>query len=156
MNSTDALNMLDPKFALFGFFLAFANRLQTVGDVFYEEITCKQFFLMACMNLFPKEPPTANDLAKVMGCTRQNVKEILVSLEKKGLVSLVPHMTDKRKRMVVLTEKSLKLSEKYKEKETEFIDRLYKGVTEEEIKNAYLILAKLEENLKILNEENMK
>ena len=155
MNSIDALNMLGPRYALFGFFLAFANRLQTAGDGFYEEITCKQFFLMACLNLFPKEPPTANDLAKIMGCTRQNVKEILVSLEKKDLVSLVPHKTDKRKRMVVLTDKALKLAEKYKAKETEFIDRLYNGLTEEEIKNVYLILSKLEDNLKTLSEENL-
>ena len=77
MNANEVINMMDAKYALFGLFFAFNNRLQTVGDMFYEEITCKQFFLLACMNLYPDEAPTANELAKTMGTTRQNVKEIL-------------------------------------------------------------------------------
>lgn len=156
MKSTDALDMMGPRLALFGFFFAFNNRLQTAGDAFYEEITCKQFFLMACMNLFGDEPPTANDLSRVMGCSRQNVKEILTSLEKKGFVALVPHKSDKRKRIVVLTQKAGRFAEKYKEKETEFIERLYEGVNEEQIRSNYCFLAKLEENLKMLNEELKK
>ena len=153
MKNIDVLNMMDAKYALFGFFFAFHNRLQTAGDAFYEEITCKQFFLLACMNLFNDTAPTANDLAKVMGCSRQNVKEILTSLEKKELVSLVPCETDKRKRIVVLTEKAEKLAAKYREKETEFLTRLYDGVTDQEIKNAYVFLSKLEDNLKMFNKE---
>ena len=156
MKSTDALNMMNEKYALFGFFFAFNNRLQTAGDAFYEEITCKQFFLMACMNLFKDNPPTANDLAKVMGCSRQNVKEILTSLEKKGFVTLVSHESDRRKRMVILTEKARQMAEKYSAKESEFIERLYNGVTNEQIKSTYYFLAKLEENLKTLNEEIRK
>lgn len=153
MKNIDVLNMIDAKYALFGFFFAFHNRLQTAGDAFYEEITCKQFFLLACMNLFNDTAPTANDLAKVMGCSRQNVKEILTSLEKKELVSFAPCETDKRKRIVVLTEKAEKLAAKYREKETEFLTRLYDGVTDQEIKNAYVFLSKLEDNLKMFNKE---
>ncbi|MBR3988678.1 MAG: MarR family transcriptional regulator [Clostridia bacterium] len=153
MNSQDVLNIIDPKHALFGLFFAFSNRLQAAGDGFYEEITTKQFFLMACMNLFGDEPPTANDLAKVMGCTRQNVKEILTGLEKKGLIAFEPHKTDKRKRMVVVTQKAIEVSQKYAAKEDEFIWRLYEGVSDEEIVNTYLFLAKLEDNLKKITGE---
>lgn len=153
MNAIDALNMMDPKEAMFGFFFAFSNRLQAVADNIYEGVTCKQFFLMACMSLFQEEPPTANDLARVMGCTRQNVKEILTSLEKKGLVLLVPHKTDKRKRIVMLTEKAQQMSELYKERDEAFLKALYEGVSEEEIRGTYLFLAKLEDNLINLTEE---
>ena len=153
MNSLDVLDMMDGKHALFGLFFAFHNRLQTVGDAFYEEITCKQFFLMACMNLFPDTPPTANDLARVMGCTRQNVKEILTSLEKKGFVTFTVSEKDKRKRIVTLTEKAMLNSGKYRDKENEFLDRMYDGVTEEQIKNVYIFLSKLEDNVKAINEE---
>lgn len=156
MNNMDVLNIMDAKHALFGSFLAFNNRLQTAGDTFYEEITCKQFFLMACMSLFQDAPPTANDLAKVMGCSRQNVKEILNNLEKKGFVLLMPCESDKRKRIVVLTEKAQHTALKYRAKEIEFLERLYDGVTEEQIKSTYLFLAKLEDNLKTFNEEIKK
>lgn len=156
MESTDVLNIVNPKYALFGFFFAFNNRLQTAGDAFYEEITCKQFFLLACMSLFQDTPPTANDLAKIMGCSRQNVKEILTSLEKKEMVTLIPSETDKRKRTVVLTKKAEQIAEKYREKETEFLERLFDGVTDEQIISTYCFLSKLEDNLKIINEEIRK
>jgi DNA-binding MarR family transcriptional regulator len=79
MNSNEVFTMMDHKYALFGLFFAFHNRLQATGDSFYEEITCKQFFLLACMNLYTEEAPTGNELAKTMGCSRQNIKEILNS-----------------------------------------------------------------------------
>ena len=105
------------------------------------------------MTLFPDSPPTANDLAKVMGCTRQNVKEILTSLEKKGFVTLIPSESDKRKRIVTLTEKAMLTASKYSDKENEFLQRLYDGVTEEQIITTYRFLSKIEDNLKIINEE---
>lgn len=153
MNSIDALNMMGPQASLFGFFFAFSNRLQAVADNIYEGVTCKQFFLMACMRLFDQESPTANDLAKVMGCTRQNVKEILMSLEKKGFVSLAAHHSDKRKRVVVLTEKAQQMAEQYQSRDMEFLGRLYEGVSEEELRSVYLLLIKMEDNLKKLTEE---
>lgn len=153
MESLDVLKMIDPKHALFGMFFAFHNRLQSAGDNFYEEITVKQFFLMACMALFPDTPPTANDLAKVMGCTRQNVKEILSSLQKKGFVTLTSSENDKRKRIVKLTEKAIVTADKYQDNENEFLRRLYDGVSDEEVINTYIFLSKLEDNLKAINEE---
>lgn len=156
MNPADVVNMMDSKHALFGLFFAFHNRLQTAGDSFYEEITVKQFFLMACMNLFPDTPPTANDLAKTMGCSRQNVKEILTSLEKKGFVTLSVSDNDKRKRIVTLTEKAMITADKYRDGENEFLRRLYDGVSDDEVKTIYRILSKIEGNLKTINEELKK
>jgi len=148
MDSLEVLQMMDHKYALFGLFFAFHNRLQAVGDSFYDEITCKQFFLLACMNLYQEEAPTANELAKTMGCTRQNVKEILNSLEKKKLIRLEADEKDKRKRRVFLTENAMVMAEKYREKETEFMKYLYDGITDEEVDSAYRILSKIEDNLK--------
>ena len=111
MDSKEILKMMDHKYALFGLFFAFHNRLQATGDSFYEEITCKQFFLLACMNLYTEEAPTANELAKTMGCSRQNVKEILNSLEKKELIYLQADEYDKRKNRVYLTQRCMKMAE---------------------------------------------
>lgn len=154
MTSQEVLKMMDAKYALFGLFFAFHNRLQAVGDSFYEEITCKQFFLMACMNLYPDEAPTANELAKTMGCSRQNVKEILNSLEKKNLVRLEVDAKDKRKRRVYLTEYAMQVAAKYREKETQFMEGLYRGISDEEIGCVYNIISKIEDNLKAMKEED--
>ncbi len=140
--------MMDKKYALFGLFFAFHNRLQAAGDSFYEEITCKQFFLLACMSLYPNEAPTSNELAKTMGCSRQSVKEILNNLEKKGFVWLCVDENDKRKQRIYLTEKANHMSEQYQEKETVFMKQLYEGVGEEDIEKIYRILSHIENNLK--------
>lgn len=152
MNSLDVLQIMDHKYALFGLFFAFHNRLQAVGDSFYEEITCKQFFLMACMNLYPDEAPTANELAKTMGCTRQNVKEILNSLERKQLIRLEIDEKDKRKQRVYLTENAMLMAEKYQQKENEFMKYLYEGISDEDVDSAYRIISRIEDNLKRMKE----
>ena len=152
MNASEVLERMEHRYALFGLFFAFHNRLQAVGDSFYEEITCKQFFLMACMNLYPDEAPTANELAITMGCTRQNVKEILNSLEKKQFIRLEADDKDRRKQRVYLTKQALLFADKYRAKEEIFMKELYDGVTEEEILHTYKTLTKIEENLKRIKE----
>lgn len=152
MGPTDVLQMIDHKYALFGLFFAFHNRLQAVGDSFYEEITCKQFFLMACLELFPQESPTANELAKVMGCSRQNVKEILNSLQKKDMVCLCLDEKDRRKQRVYRTEKAMAVAEKYRQKEESFLAHLFAEVTDEQIVSTYGVIAKIEDNLKRMKE----
>lgn len=147
MDSKEILKMMDHKYALFGLFFAFHNRLQATGDSFYEEITCKQFFLLACMNLYTEEAPTANELAKTMGCSRQNVKEILNSLEKKELIYLQADEYDKRKNRVYLTQRCMKMAGKYREKETVFMQMLFEGLSDKDVDDAYRILSKIEENL---------
>lgn len=109
--------------------------------------------MLACMNLYRDEAPTANELAKTMGCTRQNVKEILNSLEKKQFIRLEEDASDRRKRRVYLTENALRMGDKYREKEERFMECLYRGISDEEIDSAYSIISKIEDNLKSMKEE---
>lgn len=153
IKSTDVLQMMDHKYALFGLFFAFHNRLQVTGDTFYEEITCKQFFLLACMNLFLEEAPTMNDLSGIMGCSRQNVKQIVTSLEKKGFVKLKISETDKRKQQIFLTKKAFEMADKYSAKEAMFIEGIFRGITEEEVDKVYNIISRIENNLKKMEGE---
>lgn len=152
MTNSEVLQIMEHKYALFGLFFAFHNRLQATGDTFYKEITCKQFFLLACMNLYPDEAPTMNDLAKTMGCSRQNVKQIVNSLEKKGFIVSRPDENDKRRQQIFLTEKAARMAEEYHEKETEFMDLLFDNISAEEIDSAYRIISKIEQNLKKMEE----
>ena len=141
------LNMMPPQFGLFGLLFAFMNRLQAAGDSFYEEITCKQWFLLACMNLYSKEAPTANELAETMGCSRQNVKEILNALVKKEILVLKQDENDKRKQRIYFTSKQKKLAKKYQNKEMDFLELLYDGISDDEIRSVFKIISKMEKNL---------
>ena len=118
------LNDVDNMRALFGLFFAFGNRLQTAGDAFYEEITCKQFFLLICMSLF-EEAPTLSELSEVMGSSHQNVKQIVNKLERDGFLSTYTDEKDRRKVRVVPNDKLAILSKKYEGKEIEFLNRFY-------------------------------
>ena len=148
ITNNQILEMMPPQFGLFGLFFAFMNRLQAAGDSFYEEITCKQWFLLACMNLYSKEAPTANELAETMGCSRQNVKEILNALVKKEILVLKQDENDKRKQRIYLTQKQNKLAKRYQKKEMEFVQLLYKGISDEEVRKVFQILSRMEKNLR--------
>lgn len=147
MSPRDVVAEMDGRYALFGLLFALQNRLQAVGDTFYEEITCKQFFLLACMNLFQGEAPTVQDLSQVMGSSHQNIKQILNKLEQKGFLKVEPDAADRRKLRISLTEYAAITGEKYRAKEEEFMTGLFDGVSEEEAKQAFLTLSKMEENL---------
>lgn len=147
LSPRDVVAEMDGRYALFGLLFALQNRLQAVGDTFYEEITCKQFFLLACMNLFQGEAPTVQDLAQVMGSSHQNVKQILNKLEQKGFVKVEPDEEDRRKLRISLTEYAMLTGEKYRAREEEFMLGLFDGVTQDEAKQAFFTLSKMEENL---------
>ncbi len=141
------LDIMPPQNGLFGLLFAFMNRLQAAGDAFYDEITCKQFFLLACMNLYADNAPTANELAETMGCSRQNVKEILNSLSKKEMIVFEPDKNDKRKQRIYLTQKTKELGRKYTQREMEFMQLLYAGISDDEIRTVYKIISRMEKNL---------
>lgn len=147
MEPRKMINSMDKRFALFGYFFAMSNRLQTVGDRFYEEITCKQFFLMICLRLFENGAPTINELSEIMGCSHQNVKSIAGKLEEKGYLEIRPDSDDARKLRIRLTSKADSLAQKYQKKELDFIDMLFTGISDKQIEATFKTLEKMEENI---------
>ena len=147
MEPREMINSMDKRFALFGYFFAMSNRLQTVGDRFYEEITCKQFFLMICLRLFENGAPTINELSEIMGCSHQNVKSIAGKLEEKGYLEIRPDSDDARKLRIRLTNKADSLAQKYQKKELDFIDMLFTGISDKQIETTFKTLEKMEENI---------
>lgn len=155
MNREELLGDMDKKYALFGMFFAFHNRLQAAGDSFYEEITCKQFFLIICLGLFGENAPTMKELAEVMGSSHQNVKQMAEKLEQRGFVKTVRDEKDRRKIRIYSTEKLEEMSKNYISKSLEFMNRFYEGVTEEEVEIVYNVITRMEKNLIELKEESI-
>ena len=147
MEPREMINSMDKRFALFGYFFAMSNRLQTVGDRFYEEITCKQFFLIICLRLFENGAPTINELSEIMGCSHQNVKSIAGKLEEKGYLEIRSDSEDARKLRIRLTNKADSLAKKYQKKEVDFIDMLFTGISDKQIEITFKTLEKMEENI---------
>ena len=85
---------INSSYFLLGLLSAFENRFQAVADSAMKEISWKQFFAVICINLC-KDKPTVKELAEIMGSSHQNVKQILLKLEKKGFVNITADEKDK-------------------------------------------------------------
>ena len=156
MNYEKEMNMnnvefgdMPPQAFLLGLLSAFDNRYQAAADAFFKEITWKQFFAIICINLC-KEAPTLNELSDVMGCSHQNVKQILLKLEKKGFVSMVPDEYDKRKQRIFVTEEAMAFLEDNDnngQQSQYIIGRIFEGVDDKSLKTTVQTIMKMERNL---------
>lgn len=156
MNYDEKMNMdnvefgnMPPQAFLLGLLSAFDNRYQAAADAFFKEITWKQFFAIICINLC-KEPPTINELSDVMGSSHQNVKQILLKLEKKGFVSFVTDDKDKRKQRILVTNSCRDFLEENDNngKQSQYIiGRIFDGVDEKDLTATIQTIMRMERNL---------
>jgi DNA-binding MarR family transcriptional regulator len=156
MNYDEAMNIskvefgqMPPQAFLLGLLSAFDNRYQATADNYFKEITWKQFFAIICINLC-KEPPTLNDLSDIMGSSHQNVKQILIKLEKKGFVTMIPDEKDKRKQRILITDMCRKFCEESDRKSpnsAEMIGRIFEGIDEKDLITTIETIMHMERNL---------
>lgn len=123
---------MEASFFLLGVLSAFDNRYQAKADSFFEDISWKQFFVIICINLC-KNPPTIKELAEITGSSHQNVKQILIKLEKKGYIQTLSDETDKRKQRIVLTEKTRTFCESHDEESEKIVHGIFAGIDPQEI-----------------------
>ena len=156
MNYDEVMNIEKVKFGdmppqpfLLGLLSAFDNRYQAAADAYFKEITWKQFFAIICINLC-KEPPTLNELSDVMGSSHQNVKQILLKLEKKGFVSATPDEKDKRKQRIFVTDKCrafLEQNDNNGQQSRYVIGRIFEEIDEKSLQTTIQTIMKMERNL---------
>ena len=138
---------IDLSYFLIGLLSAFENRFQAVADNAMKEISWKQFFAIICINLC-KDKPTVKELAEIMGSSHQNVKQILLKLEKKGFVKITVDENDKRKQRIELTEYCREFCEKNEEMSSNIMGKMFEGVSDEQLKRTIQTIIQIEENLK--------
>lgn len=156
MNYDEKMNMnnvefgdMPPQAFLLGLLSAFDNRYQAAADAFFKEITWKQFFAVICINLC-KEPPTINELSDVMGSSHQNVKQILLKLEKKGFIAFIADDKDKRKQRIIVTDRCRDFLEENDNngKQSQYIiGRIFDGVSEKDLNTTIKTIMRMERNL---------
>lgn len=138
----------DNEHIFIGTLSALCNRLQASGDSFYDEITFKQFFLLICLSLFREYPPTINELSDVMGSSHQNVKQIVIKLEKNGFLKTYVDPLDRRKIRIIQTEKIAELDGKYNAKEKEFFLNMFRDIQADELEITLKTITTIEYNLR--------
>lgn len=142
---------IELSYFLLGLLSAFENRFQAVADSTMKEISWKQFFAIICVNLC-KDSPTVKELAQIMGSSHQNVKQILLKLEKKGFVSIIVDEKDKRKQRIYLTDYCREFCSKNDKMTTNIMKKMFTGVSEEQLQVTIQTIIQIEDNLKEISE----
>ena len=127
------LEELDPRYVLYGALSVLDNRLQACQNNAYPDMTMKQHFLLVSVNLFGDDYPTLKQAGDLLGCSYQNVKRLADQLEAKGYLHIQSDAADKRKLRLVPTPKFRELDAEKNHLAEQFMDRLYAGVSEEEL-----------------------
>lgn len=132
MHKDDILKM-DARAAAFGSLMGVSNRLEVLGNHFLVGITSKQWFVTICLLMFYKEPPTLSELSKTVGSSRQNVKQLVLKLVEKGLLTLEKSPDDARALKVWYTPELIRFSEDYEERSGLLITELFSDFSKEEL-----------------------
>jgi DNA-binding MarR family transcriptional regulator len=113
---------------LFGSILLLANKIQILGDRLIEDISLKQWFLLIMIKNIPTKNPSITDISEYTGSTRQNVKQMLNILEKKGYIQVNKSTADGRALSISLSEKTEDYFEKNEALGDEILDKLFMGI----------------------------
>jgi len=130
-----------------------ANRFQTLGDRIDPAMTLKQWFVLAAVNRFIDRPPNIGDIATLLGTSRQNIKKMAVILESRGFLKLEKDENDKRNILMLLTEQCNNYFKGREQQENEYIERIFRGISEDMLKNLCIGMTKLMENTDRLLED---
>ena len=85
-----------------------------------------------------------------MGSSHQNVKQILLKLEKKGFVNLISDENDKRIQRIELTEYCAEFCQKNDERSSQIMKQMFQGISEEQLQSTIATIIQMEENLKLI------
>ena len=150
------LDMMNDQQYLFGSIFVVSNRMDTLLQREFNrfDITTKQWFLSVMIeNLFDK-PPTMKEVAKEMGSSHQNVKQVALKLEQKGLLTLEKDKEDARVTRLKLTENSYDFWKKIRGERNVFTEALFKDIDNEEFAVARRVMQKMLSNINDMDKKD--
>lgn len=153
MIELEKLQDIDKRYRIFGMIFLLSTKLETMGNTFLGELTTKQWFLMLTLTNFFETPPTLSQLAKQMGTSHQNTKQLALKLQEKGFLSIEKDDQDNRALQIVPTEKIEEYVKNREEKDHKFIEDFFGVLTEAEIEDLDKILLKMLDNIEYLEEK---
>lgn len=120
-----------------------SNKMQVCGDKELGKMTSRQVMALTAAIHLPKGGASLNSIAKKMGTTKQNVKQLVSAMEKKGYVSVVPSKTDKRAYSIEMTDEGQKVFVDCYMRGMSFFERLFHEFSVEELDAFWRMLKKL-------------
>ena len=141
--------MMDSKQFSFGALLITAIKLDTQLDKALKEfdLTSKQWFLMVILDTMFESAPTLNELAKEMGSSYQNVKQVALKLKEKNMIDISKDPKDARALRIKSTPESKLIWDKLIPTSIKFMDSFFKNIEEKDLDTLKKVLFQLMFNL---------
>ena len=148
MNSNKTNEICDEAM-IFGLLLIISNKMNTLLEREFKEfdVTTKQWFLSETINSLFASPPTLKEVANAMGSSHQNVKQVAMKLQQKGLLLIEKDKKDARVTRLRLTEQSYDFWKQTDPKGAIFRERLFKEMDTKDISRTRHSLEKMLSNL---------
>ena len=139
---------------VFGNTVLIANHLQTIidRDLDPHGLTAKQWFLIACMHEFFTEPPRLGDLARVMGTSYQNVKQLALKLEKINFVKISSDPTDQRALRIETTPQCSVFFEEHNSNAIQLMLKVFSSLSPDDLNSLFRITSQWADGIKGLKE----
>lgn len=134
---------------IFGSLFVLANRVDTLLDRALKKfnVSSKQWFLSICVASLFDHDPSLKELAKESGSSHQNVKQVALKLQDKNLLELYKDPKDARTTRVKLSEYSNEFWKLSDQDSNEFMNQLFKDISNDELESVRKVFTKLNNNL---------
>jgi len=148
-------SMLDEKF-IFGSVLIVSNQMDTLlgRELNEHDLTTKQWLLIIVVENSFAHDPSIKEVAKAMGSSHQNVKQVALKLEKKGFLILEKDKNDARVLRLKLTNRIEIFAKESQLKAENFTQRLFESISKEEMATTRFLLEKMLFNLAVMEKES--
>jgi DNA-binding MarR family transcriptional regulator len=119
------------------------NKLQMQGDRYLKDLSIRQVLAVAAIIHLPDGETTINNIARKLGTSKQNAKQILTVMEKKDYLTIVPSKRDKRAVNVTITAEGERAFRACSERTDEFLADIFHEFTTEDVELLWALLRKL-------------
>ena len=119
------------------------NKLQIQGDKHLQDMTIRQILAIPSLFHAPDGKATINHIARSMGTSKQNAKQIVDALERKGYLSVAKSTQDKRAVNVVITPNGQQAFQACSERTDIFLATIFDNFTTKELETLCTLLQKL-------------
>lgn len=137
---------MDPRYLMYGSLSVLDNKIAALQSEEFKDLTMKQHFLLVSIGTFD-DNPTLSDVSLLIGCSYQNVKKMAEQLQAKGYLTICKDEEDKRKLRLVPAEKLMNLTQDKQEVTQQFMDRMYRDISEDDLMTALSVILKMTENI---------
>ncbi|PXV87327.1 DNA-binding MarR family transcriptional regulator [Lachnotalea glycerini] len=116
------------------------NKIQTMFDKQYKDLTLRQFMLLLAISHIPEGECTFNRLAKQLGTSKQNIKQLVTILKEKRYILVEASKVDKRAKNISLTQGGIEIGVAYAEVGNVFLNNIASQFTMEELEQLWNLL----------------